>query len=177
MEFEFDPPSEVWTHPALCVGRSTIAGRGLIASAPLSAGTVVVKLGGHIVATDELHRLFDAAAASGEYIDTFAVGLDSHLVLPPQTDAHFGNHSCEPTMWLVSAYELATRRAIAPGEELTIDYGLISDDEDFRMQCGCQTAACRGVISGADWRRADLQTRYRGHWPFGLQRRIATVGR
>ena len=172
MQLEFDPPAEVWTHPALRVGESIIAGRGLVASASLSAGTVVVRLGGQLVTADELHRLFEAAATSGEYVDTFAVGVDLHLVLPTQTNAHYANHSCNPLMWPVSAFELATLRPIARGEEVTIDYGLISDDEGFRMQCDCQTAACRGVISGADWQLADLQARYRGHWPLGLQRRI-----
>jgi hypothetical protein len=132
----------------------------------------VVRLGGRLVTTDELHALFETAAASDEYIDTFAVGDDLHLVLPTRTAAHYGNHSCDPTMWPVSAFELATSRPIITGEELTIDYGLISDDDDFGMACACGSVGCRGIVSGADWRRVDLQARYKGHWPPGLQRRI-----
>ena len=70
------------------------------------------------------------------------------------------------------AVALATCRSIVTGEELTIDYGLISDDIEFRMACACESADCRGVITGADWRSTDLRARYRGHWPLGLQRRI-----
>lgn len=123
--------------------------------------------------TAELRRLIGEASSSNEYVDTFAVGDDLHLVLPPHSIAHHGNHSCDPTMWPVSASELATRRVIEPGEELTIDYGLISDDEEFRMNCACRTAQCRGIVTGTDWKRADLQHRFEGHWPPGLQRRIA----
>lgn len=177
VDLELDPPEDVWIHPEVRVGESTIAGKGLFTSAPLDAGTVVVRLGGRLVTTDQLHILFDAAETAGEYVDTFAVGGDVHLVLPPQTTAHYGNHSCDPTMWPVSAFELATCRSIEPGEELTIDYGLISDDIEFRMACTCRSARCRGVITGADWRRLDLWARYEGHWPPGLQRRIDGHGK
>ena len=173
---KLDPPEDVWIHPALHVAGSIIAENGLFTSEPLDAGTVVVRLGGQLVTTDELRVLFAAAAASDEYVDTFAVGEDLHLVLPTHTSAHFGNHSCDPTMWPVSAFELATCRSIVAGEELTIDYGLISDDNEFRMACACGSAGCRGVITGADWRRADLQARYQGHWPLGLQLRIEGQG-
>lgn len=176
MPYELDPPEDVWIHPALHVGRSIVAGEGLLTSEPLDAGTVVVRLGGQLVTTDELRVLFATAAASDEYVDAFAVGDGLHLVLPTHTAAHYGNHSCDPTMWPVSAFELATCRSIVTGEELTIDYGLISDDIDFRMVCACGSAGCRGVITGADWRRADLRARYQGHWPLGLQRRIDGQG-
>ena len=131
----------------------------------------MIRLGGHLVSTDELHRLF-VAAPSGTYIDTIAVGHDTHLVLPPDTVAHHGNHSCEPNLSPAGTYTLATRRSIAAGEELTIDYGTISDDATFVMHCRCRTPSCRLVVTGEDWRRTDLQQRYAGHWPPGLQRRI-----
>ncbi len=124
-----------------------------------------------MVTTDELHRLF-ADAAEGEYIDTFAVGADAHIVLPPNTTAHFGNHSCDPTLWPVGAFELATLRAVDRGEELTVDYGTISDDPTFRLLCDCGSTRCRGVITGEDWRLRELQERYAGHWPPGLRDRI-----
>ena len=115
---------------------------------------------------------FESASASHDYVDTFAIGDDMHLVLPTQTTAHYGNHSCEPTMWPVSVFELATCRPVVAGEELTIDYGLISDDAGFRMECACQSVRCRGIVTGVDWRRVDLQAQYEGHWLPGLQRRI-----
>lgn len=94
----------------MAVCSSPIAGNGLFFATALDAGIVVVRLGGRLVDTAELHRLLTGATSSGEYIDTFAVGDDTHIVLPTGTTAHFGNHSCEPTVWPISAYELATRR-------------------------------------------------------------------
>ncbi len=168
------PPDEVWVNPLAAVRPSAIAGHGLFATVALDVGVVVIRLGGRLVTTAELHRLF-AEAADGDYIDTFAVGDDSHIVLPPGTTAHYGNHSCRPNLWPIDAYELATCRRVAAGEELTIDYATISDDAGFEMQCGCGAASCRRVVTGEDWRLVDLQRRYAGHWPPGLQRRISNA--
>jgi len=169
-----EPPNDVWVHPSVEVRASAIAGQGLFATAPLDAEVVVIRLGGRLVTTTELHRLF-TEAADDQYIDTFAVGDDSHIVLPPGTTAHYGNHSCEPNLWPINAHELATCRPIDAREELTIDYATISDDAGFELECTCATASCRTVVTGEDWRRADLQRRYAGHWPPGLQRRISGV--
>lgn len=106
-----EPSDDVWVYPSIEVRRSTISGHGLIATTRLDVYVVVNRFGGRLVSTAELHRLFAATASDG-YIETFAVGDDTHIVLPPGTTAHYGNHSCEPTTWPVSAYELATRRPI-----------------------------------------------------------------
>lgn len=175
MDHDLECPDEVWTHPSVHVQESTIAGYGLFAAAPLAEGVVVMRLGGRVVSITELHSLFAAAESANEYIDTFAIGEDRHIVLPRGSTAHYGNHSCDPTMWPVSAFELAIRRIVRPGEELTVDYGLISDDADFRMSCSCGTKSCRGLVTGQDWQRSDLRQRYKGHWPPGLQQRITVL--
>ena len=142
------PPADVWLHPDVSVGASSIAGRGLIAAAPLRAGEVVVRFGGRLVSLDELHGVFESAAAQGEYVDTIAVDHDVHLVLPSATTAHFANHSCDPTMWRSGVYELATCRTVAAGDELTVDYATLSNDPDFSMTCTCGAANCRRLITG-----------------------------
>jgi len=171
-----EPPDDVWVHPSVEVRPSPISGRGLFATEPLPAGVVVIRLGGRLVDTAELHRLF-AVAADDEYVDTVAVDHDTHLVVPSGTTAHWGNHSCDPTMWPVGTYDLATCRPIAAGEELTVDYATISDDATFTMHCTCGAAPCRTVVTGEDWRRPELQRRYAGHWPPGLARRIESAAR
>jgi hypothetical protein len=171
MDRSAEPADDVWIHPCAEVRPSRVAGDGLFVTTRLDADVVVIRFGGRLVTTAELHQLF-SAAAEAEYIDTVAVGDDTHIVLPPGTIAHSLNHSCEANLWSVSADELATRRPVDPGEELTIDYATISDDATFRMECTCGAASCRGVITGEDWRRTDLHRRYARHWPPGLQRRI-----
>ncbi len=165
-------PADVWVHPAARVRPSPIAGAGLFIGVAVAAGTALIRFGGRTVSTAELQRLFDEADAQGRYVDTIAVDDDTHLVLPPGTIAHYSNHSCDPSMWLGAAHELVARRDLEPGAELTSDYGVTSDDPSFWMACHCGTPACRRVITGVDWQRADLQAIHLGRWPRGLQRRI-----
>jgi uncharacterized protein len=51
------------------------------------------------------------------------------------------------------------------------EYALF-DDYDGSMPCQCGTADRRGVITGHDWQRPDLQRKYRGYFSWYLQRRI-----
>jgi uncharacterized protein len=155
------PEPDCWLHPDVEVGDSPIAGRGLFATATIPAGTVVSRLGGRLVSGQELRDLF---AATTGYVDTIAVDTDLHLVLPPRRPNGYGNHSCDPNLWWVGAYELAARTAIAPGDELTNDYATSTVDPGFAMTCGCGSTLCRGVVTGDDWRRADLRERYGTHW-------------
>jgi uncharacterized protein len=50
------------------------------------------------------------------------------------------------------------------------------DDYGGQMTCHCNTAQCRRVIDGRDWRRGDLQQRYRGYFSWYLQRKIDETG-
>lgn len=164
------PPGTPWVHEAIVVKDSTIAGRGLFATASFDEGTVVIRVGGRLVGTDELQQLIDT---SEHYVDTLTVFEDVHLVLPDSTAVHFGNHSCAPNLWHVGPYEIATRRPIAAGEELTMDYATQTGAPGFSMTCRCGAAECRGVVTSEDWRRADLGVRYAGHWVPALAERIA----
>ncbi len=171
-----EPGPEVWVDDRLIVSESPIDGSGLIFTEDVPAGTVVVRLGGRLVSSDELDRLIREAVANpaSAYVDTITVYEDAHLVLPASTPVHFGNHSCDPNLWLVGPYQLATRRPVRAGDEATIDYATFSGAEGFAMDCRCGMVDCRSVISSTDWQRADLQARYDGHWSPALQARIGS---
>ena len=162
------PPDDVWADERVVVGPSRIDDRGLFARETIAVGTVVLRLGGRLVTSNELAQLI----AGGPYVDSITVDEDAHLVLPPATIAHFGNHSCDPNLWHVGAYELATRRRVRAGEELTLDYATNSGAEGFEMECRCGSEQCRGRVTSEDWRLPVLQAQYRGHWTPALQRRI-----
>ena len=40
------------------------------------------------------------------------------------------------------------------------------------MDCVCGSALCRGVVTGLDWQRDELQERYGEHWTPGLLKLI-----
>lgn len=156
------PEPDCWLHADVEVRRSAIEGRGLFARAPIPAGTVVSRLGGRLVSGAELARLI--ADPDLSYVDTITVGADTHLVLPPRRDNGYGNHGCDPNLWWIGPYELASRRDIAPGAELTNDYATSTADPGFTMSCVCGAALCRGTVTGDDWRRPELRARYGPHW-------------
>ncbi|HLN18434.1 MAG TPA: SET domain-containing protein-lysine N-methyltransferase [Acidimicrobiales bacterium] len=163
-------PTTWWLEPTVEVRPSAIAGRGLFASRPLPARTVVVRLGGRRVSGAELRRLIEE---SDDYVDSITVSDDEHLVLPQGNLVHFGNHSCDPNLWHDGTFSLATRRDVAAGEELTVDYTTQTADPEWAMACTCGATLCRGLVTGDDWRRPDLQQRYGDHFVAGLLVRIA----
>jgi uncharacterized protein len=171
------PPVALWTHPPVVARPSGIEGRGLFATEELAADVIVLRLSGRLVSSDELARLIEHANAdpSHPYVDTLTIDEGTHLVLPPDSLLHFGNHSCDPTMWHVGPYEIATRRIVRTGEELTIDYGTQSGAAGFSMTCRCGAALCRSVVSSDDWAIPALQERYRHHWVPALEARITAL--
>jgi len=171
------PEPGCWLHPDVEVRPSLISGRGLFAMAPITAGTVVSRLGGGLVSGAVLRELFAAAARNPghPYIDCITVDTDLHLVLPPRQPNGYGNHSCDPNLWWVSAYQLAARRLVNSGDELTNDYATSTAEPDFVMKCFCGAPLCRGVVTGDDWRRPELRERYGQHWVPVLLTRICSA--
>lgn len=133
-----------------------------------------MRLGGRLVASAELEVLIAAAESDpgAAYVDTITVYDDLHLVMPLGSMAHFANHSCDPTLWHVGPYDLAARRHVRAGEELTVDYGTNSGADGFVMDCRCGAATCRGRVTSEDWRRPELRARYEDHWTPALQMHI-----
>jgi len=168
------PPTEAWADERVIVGCSLIEGGGLFTTADIDAGTVLLRFGGRLVNTPELSDLIAGAEANpgAPFVDTITVYEGVHLVLPPGSVLHFGNHSCDPNLWHVGPYELAARRDVVEGEELTLDYGTSSGAEGFVMECHCASVRCRGRVTSEDWRLLELRACYEGHWTPALQQRI-----
>ncbi|MFF5172261.1 SET domain-containing protein [Micromonospora sp. NPDC000089] len=170
------PEPDCWLHPDVEVRASIIAGSGLFAAAPLPAGTVVSRLGGRLVSTDELRKALSTAAGDPgrPYVDTVMIDEAVHLLLPPRRPNGYGNHGCDPNLWWTGPYALSTRRDVAAGEELTNDYATSTGDPGFVLTCDCGSPRCRRTVTGNDWRLAELRGRYGEHWVPGLLARIRT---
>ena len=150
---------------------SAIQGRGLIAVAPIAAGELVAIKGGHIVSTAALASLPERLRNSEVQIaDGFHLAAADEAEYEPVM--LFLNHSCEPNVGFAGNTVLVDMRDISPDEELTTDYALF-DDHDETMRCQCGTPSCRGIISGQDWQRPDLQRRYGSYFSTYLRRRFA----
>lgn len=149
---------------------SEIAGRGLFAVEPIDAGEVVAVKGGRLLDRDAVERL------SPELFETeIQITDDLHLAATTEDERDavmlFVNHSCEPNVGFAGNIVLVAMRSIHPGEELTVDYAMFDVIGD-EMPCGCSRPSCRGLVTGQDWQRPDLQQRYAGYFSWYLRRRI-----
>jgi hypothetical protein len=163
----------------VAVRESAIQGQGLFAIAPIEEGEPIFddELGdapaaGQVVMTDEE---LEAYVATVDEYSARSIGGGRNVVSLERSIVDFGNHSCDPNMWLApDRSTLIARRGIHPDEELTSDYACWTDSETWSMPCSCGASICRGAIGGKDWQRPELQRAYAGHWPAHLAELIAS---
>lgn len=160
-----------WLDPRTEKRTSSIQGRGLFARDAITADEIVAVKGGAIMST----AAFEAIRAE---VSPAEIQIEDDLWIAPLSRAEVEenilclNHSCDPNVGVRGQITFVTLRDVEPGEELTIDYAMIDGDPAERMECGCGKAACRGVITGDDWRLPALQRRYAGRFSRYLQERI-----
>jgi len=130
-------------YATLAVRRSTLVGRGLFATHPIPARVKIGEFEGERIALREARR-----RAHGRKVIAI-VELERHAI--DATAARHGfrfiNHSCDPNTFMrctPARAEFYARRAIAAGEELTVDYG--ESHHDGKLRCRCGAACCRGFI-------------------------------
>jgi len=126
---------------------SSISGRGVFARRRFEPGDV-------IVAYAPKQRKVDADSAEAiEASESKLTLLSEHaFVIIPDTTVPGGwlcNHSCRPNADLYSDREgrVQCTRPIAAGDEVTIFYGWVTENESGRDPCRCGSATCRGYIN------------------------------
>jgi uncharacterized protein len=125
---------------------SPIAGRGVFARRRFEPGDVIVPYAPKQRKVDA--ESAEAVAASATRLTL----LSGDRVVIPDTRVPGGwlcNHSCNPNATLYASGEgrIQCLRAIAPGEEVTIFYGWVSQNEPGRDPCHCGAPRCRGFIN------------------------------
>ncbi len=163
--------------PRIEIRASGIEGMGMFAIAPIPARTVVIEWGGVVMDHDEV------LAGKARLLSVIQLNDGRYLVDPAQAPAQpceYMNHSCDSNLGMVSDVQLATRRDIAVGEELTCDYALFRSthwvlDPSFQMACRCGSPACRGLITGHDHQLPEVRTAYAGRFAPYLLREPALV--
>lgn len=147
--------------PKTEVRESPIHGKGLFATASISKDEIVCVKGGYIFNRQTLNGVAPSLGPAEIQIgDDLFIGplckkdRDGSMI--------FSNHSCAPNIGVQGQIIFVALRDIRPGEELTHDWAT-TDDDDYEMTCRCGAANCRGVITGQDWRKLELQEQYRGY--------------
>jgi len=160
--------------PKTEVCESKIHGRGLFAKTDIGKDEIVAVKGGHIVDRKTLRERITPRLGPVE----IQIGQD--LFIAPVTDEErelsmlYSNHSCNPNLGVRGEITFVAMRDIRVGEELTHDWAM-TDDDDYSVECKCGAPNCRKILTGKDWQRADLQTRYAGYFSAYLARKIAVL--
>jgi uncharacterized protein len=144
--------------PKTLVKQSLIHGKGLFSAEPIKKGEIVAIKGGHIIERKILQniqeRLGPAEIQIGE--DLFIGPLDES---EREGSMIFSNHSCDPNIGVQGQIVFVAMRDIEAGEELTHDWAT-TDDDTYEMECSCGSSSCRGIITGKDWKKRELQEKY-----------------
>jgi len=130
---------------------SSVSGYGIIATHPISVGDVLFRGEGrahrlvtrhHVERTwPPLEQLAFRRYAVPLSAEVYALWDEDPLGWSPQ------NHSCDPnTVYL--GLDVVARRDIAAGEELTLDYTTMLNEQSEPFECHCGAAACRGIVRG-----------------------------
>lgn len=149
------PPSS----DAIWVQSSDVHGKGVFAVRHLAAGETVIEYVGELISMAEAiarhphdpkdpNHTFYFHLDDGRVIDALYGGNDSKWI----------NHSCRPNCEpdeVDGRIFIKTRRPVFLGEELTFDYGLVSDEPmtealKARYACRCGAAKCRGTMLAID---------------------------
>jgi SET domain-containing protein len=124
------------------VGRSS-AGLGLFAVKPIANKALIVVYRGKKIPTVEAHRREQRSGAK------YMFEVNRHWSIDGSSRRNLGryiNHACQPNAEAVlrkGKIVFVALRVIAPGEEITLDYG---EDyfELFIRPLGCRCASCAG---------------------------------
>ena len=123
---------------------SPIHGLGTFAAAPIRAGLLLIEyIGEKITKTESVRRCEAGNPFIFELDDEW--DIDGGVGWNP---ARFFNHSCAPNCdaeYIEGQIWIVARREIAPGEELTFNYGY--DWEDYiEHPCRCGASECVGYV-------------------------------
>jgi hypothetical protein len=131
------------------VRRRTLDGReqaACVARRAIARGERICTMTGEIHPLAEtLARIARGDDRSGD--DPVAIGHDLYLHVG-EPFLYF-NHACEPNAALAGVCDVVALRAIAPGEEITLDYSLnnpVANRYVMKFVCECGSPLCRRTI-------------------------------
>jgi len=123
---------------------SAIDGQGAFAAEAIAAKLKIGEIRGESVTVDEAR----IRATRSERIMIVELSAKKAIDFTKSLDPmRFTNHSCRPNAQLVirnGRVEFYALRAIAPGDEITVDYG--ETHHDGKLACRCGAPGCRGAL-------------------------------
>ena len=152
------------------VRKSERQGFGFFAIEDIEKDEIVAIRSGHIVELEEAIRL-------DKEVGDFSLQISADHFLCPKANeeldkiALYINHSCDPNVGMDGQINYVAMRDIKAGEELCLDYAVAMNTE-YELKCNCGSKNCRGIVSGFDWKKEELQNKYKGYFAHFVNKMI-----
>lgn len=164
--------SHRWVTPKAIPEDSDIEGKGVVATQVIEAGEPVGVLGGIIVPVSEISSYRREMGHAG-------IQINEEFFIVPSADSErheqgIFNHSCNPNAGYRDSITLVAIRTINPEEEITFDYAF-SETHFEPFECNCGADNCRGRVTPDDWKRPELQKKYKQYFSPYIRRKIEEI--
>jgi uncharacterized protein len=144
-------------------------GRAVYCIEAIQKDEVVAIIGGDLLPlADALKMPEDQMSQCLQIEEDHVLWISSYV----QSTADWINHCCAPNLGLAGQISFVALRDIAVGEEVCYDYAMSDGSSIDEFRCDCGAPRCRQIISGHDWKNAELQMAYAGYFSPYLARRI-----
>lgn len=133
-----------WQKFAVDVKPSAIDGQGVFAAEPIRQRLKIGEIRGESISVTEAR----IRATRVERVMIVELSAKKAIDFSKSSDPmRFTNHSCRANARLCirqGRVEFYALRDIAPGEEITVDYG--DTHHEGRLRCRCGASGCRGAL-------------------------------
>lgn len=152
-------------------------GIGAFAKDKILKDEKIAMFGGHVITRQQEDEL-------PEDIYDNAIQIDDNLVIGSVTqdeidDGAMFNHSCDANAGVRGQILLVAIRDIEPDEQITFDFGTVLFNnglfKKYELVCLCGSRSCRGIITDGDWKKKEVQERYKGYFPLHIEQKINNI--
>ncbi len=145
------------------IGKSSIAGRGILASEDIKKGEFIMWLRGK-----KVYRNYKKKSDFQNEMTWCPVGINWWV--NPGFPIKFLNHSCNPSAGFKTPRRMYAIRDIPKGEEITVDYSTIEYVTLWDIPCHCKAHNCRKVVRAIQFLPNQIYKVYLPYIPRFLQR-------
>jgi len=144
-----------WISPKTKKGLiSKIHGVGLFATENIKKDEIIAIRAGHLLTKEQMDKLPFGGHSEIQISDD--IFLCPITIKEREEVMIFINHSCDPNVGMRGDIVFVAMRDIESGEELFLDYAMV-DNQDYKMNCNCNSLNCRKIVTGNDFKLPELK--------------------
>ena len=157
-----------WLTPKAQMRVTPGKGSGSFAVSKILKGETVASFGGHVINQNELSN-----HSPDRVSRSLQLNEDVYLLSGVNPEAgDMINHSCEPNCGITGTSSVQALQDIEIGDELSFDYAMTDSSEYDEFICACGKNNCREKITGKDWQKEEIQSKYKNYFGSYIEKLI-----